>query len=383
MKRHTLLILVVVLAATPLFAETFDSPQFRPVTPEVTAQGDSFSAVARGYNALVTNPAGFAREGGSVTLLSATAQSYFIPNAEEIEALQTLTETPEAAIEDLEEIILNNGFGAAARVGALGLVGRRFGIGLLSDVDIYGRGRTTALGTTVDVASTYGLVGGYAHPFSLGMTTLNVGGAVKILRRAEIREVGLLDLLESVEGSDTIPATIYSGWGLGIDAGVLAERGPWSVSFVLQDIGRTRFAYRSTTGIEDFSEAWGGSGEDEVSDTFAIPMSMTLGVGWDWEPPRFVRFFFDPMVHAEWRPVFYAQEENEGSFWTGLHVGTEVRVLRFIKLRAGINQGYGTVGIGAKVLFMDVNFAYFTRETGRYAGTRPNEGMALEVALRF
>jgi hypothetical protein len=36
-----------------------------------------------------------------------------------------------------------------------------------------------------------------------------------------------------------------------------------------------------------------------------------------------------------------------------------------------------------KLLFLDVNLAYFTREMGNYAGARPNEGFSLEAAIRF
>jgi hypothetical protein len=64
-------------------------------------------------------------------------------------------------------------------------------------------------------------------------------------------------------------------------------------------------------------------------------------------------------------------------------MGMEARVLRFIKLRGGINQGYVTAGMGVKLLFLDINASYFVREMGRYAGVKPNEGFTVEAAIRF
>ncbi len=111
-------------------------------------------------------------------------------------------------------------------------------------------------------------------------------------------------------------------------------------------------------------------------------MAVTTGIGYH---PDFgaLAWLIDPTFNVDYQHVFYADPENTPSFWTGVHAGTEIRVLRFMKVRAGINQGYITAGIGAKLFFLDINMAYFTREMGEYAGVDPNSGMSLEVAIRF
>ena len=111
-------------------------------------------------------------------------------------------------------------------------------------------------------------------------------------------------------------------------------------------------------------------------------MSINTGIGYH---PDFgiLKWLIDPIFNIDYQHVLYADPNNTPSFWTELHAGTEIKVLKFLKVRAGINQGYITAGIGAKLLFLDVNMAYFTREMGEYAGVDPNSGMSLEIAIRF
>jgi hypothetical protein len=374
-------------AATGAFAEEFDSPTFQPVTAEVLAQGNSFTAVSRGYNALWTNPAGLARSGGSFTLLTLQPTAYFFPSDENVDALSSIADDPEGAISSASDLILDNGLGVSSDLGAIGIAGRRFGLALASDVDIYGRGGITALGTTVDVASTIGLVGGFAWPFSIGGDTLNVGGTVKILRRSEVRDLGLLDLLEaanSESGDSTIQIPVYSGAGIGFDIGALYERGNWSAGLSFRDVFGTGFAYSVSETLDpnQLGDVLAGeAGSGSVSDRYRIPMSMNIGAAWDPQPSGVLGFFFDPMVHFDYQNVFFA--ERDPSFWTKVHFGTEITTFRFLKARAGLNQGYGTLGLGAHLLFLDLNIAYYTRELGENVGSAPNQALAMEVAIRF
>ena len=373
-------------SASVAFAEAKDSPLFQPVTAEVLAQGSSFTAVARGYNSLFTNPAGLARTGGSFTLLTIQPTAYFFPSSENIDALSSIASDPAGAISNASDLILDNGIGISSDIGAIGIAGRRFGLALASDIDIYGRGGITALGTTVDVASTIGLVGGFAWPFAVGDDTLNVGGTVKILRRSEVRDVGLLDLLEAADGGgeSTIPVPVYSGPGFGFDIGALYERGNWTAGLSFRDVFGTGFAYGVTDTLDPDAIGdvlLGERGSGDVSDRYRIPMSMNLGVAWDPEPEGVLGFFFNPMLHFDYQNVFYS--ESDPSFWTKVHFGTEIETLRFLKLRAGLNQGYGTIGLGAKLLFIDLNLAYYTREMSENVGQAPNQALALEAAIRL
>jgi hypothetical protein len=53
-----------------------------------------------------------------------------------------------------------------------------------------------------------------------------------------------------------------------------------------------------------------------------------------------------------------------------LHMGAELD-LRVIALRAGINQGYPTAGVGLAFGPVNIDYVYFTQETGYFAGQLP------------
>ncbi len=380
-----LISLLLIIGLGSLDAETIDSPRFAPVTPEVTAQGGSFTAIAEGYNSLFTNPAGFAKEGGEMTLLSTTATSYFPPTDENIENLENVMaaedETGTAdALGSLSELIVNNGIGGSGRAG-IGYVGHNLGLGIVGDLDFYGRGET-ALGTEIDLVHTWGFIGGMALPFSLGPMDIYLGGDLRYMLRSQTSDIGIVDFMSSASGDGgSLSVSSLVGGGLALDAGTIVELGPLALGLALRDIGGTKFDYTIAAG-EDFSSALSfEEGSETPEDTYAIPMSANIGVGYHPDFGR-LKWLIDPKFHAEYQHVWYAAEKTP-SFWTHVHMGTEIRTLKFIKLRAGINQGYLTAGAGVHLLFLDLNFAYFTREMGRYAGVEPNRGISVEAALRF
>ncbi|MEW5814736.1 MAG: hypothetical protein AB1798_04970, partial [Spirochaetota bacterium] len=56
------------------------APPFVPLIPEIMGQGGASTAIAHGYNSLFTNPAGFGRKGGSLTIVSANPWIYSRPD---------------------------------------------------------------------------------------------------------------------------------------------------------------------------------------------------------------------------------------------------------------------------------------------------------------
>lgn len=175
MKRILLICAVLAAFSASLFAHDFDSPVFSPVTAEVLGQGGSFTAVAHGYNALFTNPAGFARKGGSFTLLSASVTPYFVPSEGDIDNLGELVgDHPEDGISLLSDLITDNGIGGNVSTG-IGIVGKGLGLGLVGGFDFYGRG-DYAMATEIDASYTWAAIAGYAVPIEIGFSTLYIGG---------------------------------------------------------------------------------------------------------------------------------------------------------------------------------------------------------------
>lgn len=387
-KKLTGLCVSLVLCTGLIYAEIIDSAPFAPVTPEVIGQGGSFTAIAHGYNSLFTNPAGFSREGGSFTLLSAALSPYFFPGEAELADLKSAYNGNTEDLGGIDDLIRENGFGADFNSG-LALVGRGLGLGLVGNVDVYGGG-DSLLGTTVDVVRDWAVIAGYSVPIDLGSAVFHVGGDVRYMMRAEIPDLPVGPFIE--EDSEPV-FDIYSGGGLALDFGIITEYGPWSVGASFRDIGGTTLDYRflENQTTDDMGSLIGFNAKGYIlEDKYAIPMVTSYGIAWDPDGFLLPAFLFDPVFHGEYRYSYYQGDQGEptgdagdNSFWTGIHLGAEAEILSFIKLRGGFNEGYATFGAGVKLLFLDLNASYFVRETGQYAGEQPNEGFSIEAALRF
>lgn len=412
--------LLLAVGAVVLPAQTVRQKDFYPLSPEILGQGGSYTAVAEGYSSLFTNPAGLARTmEPEVTLPSLSVWVHSRPDlllptigalgGEEISSDSSDGEEvsrDELIIDNLREQFTTNGFGVGSALG-FGYVGNGIGVGMNIATDSYLYGDTFPLGLEGEITSQFSLVFGYAHPFQLGPVDLSLGGAL----RPNLRITSLVgsdtaaDLITQFTGVDTGEGdgeddgdllnsiNALNGWGVAFDAGLLAGYRDFSVGLQLRNLFNTNMQY-SRNSLSDVFSALGSGGlpsapsEDDpeyVSETYIIPMELSLGAAWQPDLGA-ISAFVDPELHVQITDPFGAADldpDRPRSFWTRLHMGTELTLLRFFDLRFGVNQGYFTFGTGMDLMFLDVQFALFSQEFGRYPGDQQVGGAALEFALRF
>jgi hypothetical protein len=68
-------------------------------------------------------------------------------------------------------------------------------------------------------------------------------------------------------------------------------------------------------------------------------------------------------------------------FFLMTRIGAEITVFNFLKLRAGIYEGYPTAGFGLVFPVFTINAAYYTEELGELPGTIPEQNFVLEVDI--
>ncbi len=364
---------------------TFLEEPFVPMSPEVMGQGGSFVANAHGYNALFYNPAGFAAQEGSLTVASASSWVYANP----ARFMTALGESgPDALAGFVEDEITRGGVGFGFSSG-IGFVGRGLGLAAVMDVDSYLWG-PTILGASGEANATLAFVAGLALPLNILGMRLTVGGDVRPMVRisAPFEATDAFSLIDAMSmGADPLAALngldALHGFGFGMDLGTILELGSFKIALAARDFLGTRFFYtRNTLGEVLDSLSAGGFPDNgtKVEDTYLIPMNLSAGAAW--HPTGGLTPLLDPTIHVSLNDVIGVIRDKR-SPWTLLHIGAEVRLLKFLKLRGGFNQGYATLGAGAKLLFLDLNMAVFTREMGKYIGDRPNSGMTVEAAIRF
>ena len=391
MKRIILLLTVATLFSVSLFAqEVIYEPKFQPQSPEIMAQGGSYTANAHAFHSLYTNPAGFSTGKSSLTLAAANPWVYLFPDEDTIAALEVVSSDPLQGVSALNDVLTSSGTGLGAQVG-FGFVGGGFGLGAIVMNDTFAYGQNT-LGVTVDTGITAAIIAGVSFPIKLGPFTLTPGGAVRPMYRMRAYDVGIssiMGLLAPGEGEpegevDTGGDDVLAGMGLGIDLGLNFNYGPLTAALAIRDLGGTQFDFGSMSfdeAIASFEEGILPEGETipETEYQFIIPASIHFGLLFHPDLGR-IKSFFDPYLHAEYIETVGSEDEP---LFSKLHVGAEIRLLQMLSLRAGLNQGYVTLGLGVKLLFLEAHVAYFGRELGSFPGERQGQGVTAEVALRF
>jgi hypothetical protein len=382
------------------FAEDVYMSAFSPRSATILAQGGSFTAVARGYEALYTNPAAFASRKGSLTLM---LNPWVYGNPRDLLISAGAMEAPSdytgpsttfndpTGMSDYLAYASKGGFGGGGSFG-IGWAGKGIGLGIMSSTDLFAFGSPFPGGVKGYLQSDVALVAG------LGLTlldskliTLKVGADLRPTIRfySPLTANTILDMLaNSSSGTNDNPLNnmyMYSGSALAIDAGLqgtLFENLLFGLS--IRDAFNTRYAMSQYPLGDWLDTALMGSlpsNGPDASDTYLVPMNISAGIGYHVDMGG-LAWLFDPTVHLELAdPLGFIR--NNKSPWALLHLGMDTKVLRFISLRAGLNQGYLTAGAGIKLLFIDLNVAAFTRELGRYAGDQPSSGFAMELAMRF
>lgn len=391
----------------PLGAEPFRERPFRPYSPEILGQGGSFVAVSEGYNAFFSNPAGFAYTEGEATIPSLTTWVQAKPDSI-LPMLATIDgdnedaegSTEQVVVERLRDQLTTNGFGVGSALG-LGYVGDRLALGLSYGIDSYFYGRSFPLGVTGEAVTELTFIAGYAQRFQLGPIEIAAGANLRPMLRVRsfinsdttasiITDFTGVDTGTDVDNSVLESIEAYNGWGVGLDGGLMLRYRSLTLAAQGRDLFNTRLRY-SLNSAQDIIDALEQGGLPATSEEsiktgdYIVPMELSFGIAYQPDLGA-VSSVFDPEIHAQVTDPFKMADPNPDrppSFWTRLHFGTEITLLSFFDLRAGINQGYLTLGAGMDLQFLETHFSVFTRELGRYPGDRPTSGAALEFALRL
>jgi hypothetical protein len=391
--RNFISVMLLFLGAGMAFAHTFDEIPFAPMSPAVLGRGGSAIADARGYDSLFNNPAGFSRDPSTFTMSSTSAWVYARPD--ELIGLAGQfaggTSTPASIFNFLNNQVTRGGIGAGASWG-IGYVGGGLGLGASIILDSVLSG-PSLLGVTGDLTGTIGFIGGLSVPFEVAGFKVHVGGDVRPMIRVHVPldnpdAVGMLNALAT--GLDVLnslgSAPALYGVGIGLDVGAIAELGWFNVGLSIRDLGGTQFRY-NTSSFSALESALSSSFQFPTSGTlytanqYVIPMDIGVGVAFH---PDFGTFnnIIDPSISFDMRNIVGAFS-GDVSPWTLLHLGIETRFFSVFTARAGINQGYLTMGGGMKFLVFDFNFAVFTRELGVHIGDKPLSGMSLDASVRW
>ncbi|MBN2618098.1 MAG: hypothetical protein JXR64_07270 [Spirochaetales bacterium] len=410
-----LYLICALLGFTGLWAsDTYFEKSITFNSPRALGQGNSFVAQVNGLESFEYNPAGllskkeFTMISGNFNLISNLIQlnddlidiynedngtneeevslnqySYFMDLENRLEVVKALLNQASVPYGDN---IYANGLGIAPAI-STGITGNGFGLGFLLNMDseIYGTELHTSQFNSVITAS---ILLGYALNFDLGLIKLDVGAAVRPMYK--IRSVSnlspIVDYLMDDANSDFIEElNYYTGIGMGFDVGAKLHVWDLVVGLSIADIMGTKIQYSENT-YENINNGKFMT-SDIIEDEYVTPTSVDFGFAFN---PKIgsLNKLLDPTISADYKFIFTDSNDLENytkgnDFFNNLSLGAEVGLLSFIDVRAGLNQGYLTLGLGMKLLILDINCAVYSFELGENVGDRQQMGAVLEFAVRL
>jgi len=188
---------------------------------------------------------------------------------------------------------------------------------------------------------------GYARPLTMLYPGLTVGVNLKYIqrRRASLFQIKATDLGDNPQETmqpvlDEVTEEEHNT--VAMDVGLL-----WDIPFIDSEVGAV------------FQSLGDGRGS-----------SLDIGIA--------KRFFNDDLtILADYVDFL---DNNRENILNKLHMGAEYS-LQVIKLRAGINSGYPTAGLGINFKLIDIDVAYFFEELGNAPGMREDERYVLQLKM--
>jgi hypothetical protein len=389
-------VMLVSLFLSPVAAETITEAPFKPFHPEFMAQGASYTTIARGYNSLFTNPAGFGEPRGELTVgaLSFWSHSGLRQSPELIRMLFSGGADGAADQDYLDKQFSGAGYGLGGSFG-LGYTSKGFGIGFLAGFDTFLSGDDYPSELSGYLLNEYMIVAGYSFSFDFSWIKLLVGADVRPL----VRIHSILDneasalMVHRYFNADIGPNPgdpfkslfALNGSGVAIDAGLIAHSGPVSLGLVFRDIFDTQLRY-SLNSLGEIRNAMkkGGLPPAQAApgdSVYIIPMSTAVGAAFHPDMGGLSRYF-RPLLHFEINDPLGAFESRD-SFVERFRMGGEIKIFNNLSLRGGLLRGYPTYGAGFSFFIFDLNVAVFNAGLSRRSGSGNVPGISVEAAVRW
>lgn len=423
MKKIIITLLSILLCCSFLFAEdaakepvidytsSIEDFSFQPTMSRYNAMGQSGLAAASRTDSFYTNPAILAdkRFGLSVPSISMTMYNVqkIVSNKEQRDLASAIisgeaqdSDTPVFA----EQLVKNlgNGYNVLAKLDAsVGLAIWQLGFGTNAQVKLHtlANGSSNLTNTTiipeVNLAQTVGFGMNIIKTDSL---KLQAGVSAHFVYKAYLKGQNAKTVAALISEDDSVDygtsllwnTPLMAGYATPIDLGVTLSIANDAVRFsATANNLNGLYHMKSYTSVGDYAntvkeeevvEVPEGHVKNESTD-FEISTPWTLNVGFAFAP----NVIFSPVVTVDVVDVISLIDNEEfraSDILLHLNAGAEV-TLAIFNLRAGINRGYATVGVGFGFIGMRVDATYGWQEFGTEIGDKPVDSLTIRFNLGY
>jgi len=168
--------------------------------------------------------------------------------------------------------------------------------------------------------------------------------------------------------------------GLLYDAGRLVGPGRLLVGLAGYNVVSTDFDYV----FQSYVTKNGERNDAEIADEITLANAhyqpdLFYRAGMAYVLPQTWRFVRETGIAVDY--VSPPRHHEDRSLATRLRMGLQTSINDWLYLRAGLNQGYTTVGAGLHLAFVHIDYAYYGEERGRFAGQQPIWHHRVQVIL--
>lgn len=423
MKKIIITLLSILLCCSFLFAEdaakepvidytsSIEDFSFQPTMSRYNAMGQSGLAAASRTDSFYTNPAILAdkRFGLSVPSISMTMYNVqkIVANKEQRDLASAIISGEAQDSDNLtfaEQLVKNlgNGYNVLAKLDAsVGLAIWQLGFGTNAQVKLHtlANGSSNLTNTTiipeVNLAQTVGFGMNIIKTDSL---KLQAGVSAHFVYKAYLKGQNAKTVAALISEDDSVDygtsllwnTPLMAGYATPIDLGVTLSIANDAVRFsATANNLNGLYHMKSYTSVGDYAntvkeeevvEVPEGHVKNESTD-FEISTPWTLNVGFAFAP----NVIFSPVVTVDVVDVislFDNEEFRASDILLHLNAGAEV-TLAIFNLRAGINRGYATVGVGFGFIGMRVDATYGWQEFGTEIGDKPVDSLTIRFNLGY
>lgn len=340
---------LIFLCCSSAFAQEINQ-YYRPVRS--LGMGGTVFTTVRGAESMFVNPAAMGKiQGLDIHLLGINVGARML-STEDLEAIQNIDENDPSTY--------NNLFGKRIYADALGSTAIAFpylGFGYYTDYSLsleLNNPGYPEFTTYFRNDQNYVIAGAYP----IGRSSY-IGLSFKKIDRwgGDVQEIGLSSVANA-DGVDGIMDEFNNkGTGYGVDLAYLTEvSGPLNpiLTVVWKDVGGTSF--KKTGGDEAPSH---------------IPGNLSAGAALGVDLPG-----LDWIIALEGTHLL----DSDIQIGKKVHLGTEISI-PFLDIRAGINQGYVSYGVGLDFFIFRLDAASYTEELGVYPGQTADQRYAIALSM--
>lgn len=352
------------------FGASKNEPLAMPIIPAIRAMGNAYTAIANDEYSVFYNPAGYVSIKDSVVTVFSLGIKTNIddPALNLYNALvsgKNVTSTSNL-ITYFSDITLSPGITGPIYFGR---VGDNYGFAFYNNIYAV---LDTRPGAIIPSASFYGygdlgFIGGYGFnvPFVQG---LSAGFNLKVLLRVKSSIEGtVVYLIDTLENTSNIP--IGKAIAFGGDIGLLYQ----PVNFFRVGINFRDFFGTHFSSWESLTSASTSFSKSYIKPRLALGITLYPLATMTGEKN------FENLVIA----LDYTDLLSYSNFLGKIKFGIGINAFKIIRLRAGLDGGFLSGGIGFDLKIFHLDIAYFIDELGAYQGANPVQNLMFNFAFKW